>query len=234
MKNTQINRLATIQVAKALDDLNEQVVYVGGAVVSLYIDDPAADDVRPTKDIDLSFEILSIGELELLREELNKRGFKQTFEDNVICRFRLDDKKVDVMATEEIGWAPANRWFKDGFKNSYTVDVEDVTIRLMPFPYFLASKFDAFKGRGAKDARMSHDFEDIVYLLNYTSDFTEIILSSDAEVRIFLINCFEEILNDKLLQEAIIAHMYYAEREERFNIIIDQIKETIDGLQQTQ
>lgn len=112
MKNTQINRLATIQVAKALDDLNEQVVFVGGAVVSLYINDPGADDVRPTKDIDLSFEILSIGELESLRVKLDKRGFKQTHEDKVICRFRLDDKKVDVMATEEIGWAPANRWFR--------------------------------------------------------------------------------------------------------------------------
>lgn len=100
----------------------------------------------------------------------------------------------------------------------------------MPFPYFLASKFDAFKGRGGKDARMSHDFEDIVYLLNYTSDFAEIIHTSDKEVKAFLIACLKEILNDNLLQEAIIAHMYYDEREERFKMIIDQIKETIDGL----
>ena len=44
--NTQINRRATVKVATALGELNEQVVYVGGAVVSLYIDDPAAEDVR--------------------------------------------------------------------------------------------------------------------------------------------------------------------------------------------
>lgn len=37
LKNTQINRLATTKVATALGELNEQVVYVGGAVVSLYI-----------------------------------------------------------------------------------------------------------------------------------------------------------------------------------------------------
>ena len=109
MKNTRINRIATIQVAKALGELNEQVVFVGGAVVSLYIDDPAADDVRPTQDIDLTFEVVSPNQLEHLREELNKRGFQQHAEDDVMCRFRLEDKKVDVMSTQEVGWAPANR-----------------------------------------------------------------------------------------------------------------------------
>ena len=39
---------------------HDQVVYVGGAVVSLYIDDPAADDVRPTKDIDISMSLASL------------------------------------------------------------------------------------------------------------------------------------------------------------------------------
>ena len=60
MKNTLINRIATEKIAHALGELNEKVVYVGGAVVSLYIDDPSADDVRPTKDIDISLEIASV------------------------------------------------------------------------------------------------------------------------------------------------------------------------------
>ena len=51
LKNTLINLEATKQVAVALGTLNENVVYVGGAMVSLYIDDPAAEDVRPTKDM---------------------------------------------------------------------------------------------------------------------------------------------------------------------------------------
>jgi hypothetical protein len=70
LKNTQINTLATLKISRALGDLNEEVVYVGGAMVSLYIDDPAANDVRPTKDIDLTFEITTAGELESLREKI--------------------------------------------------------------------------------------------------------------------------------------------------------------------
>ena len=61
LKNTLINKAATKKIAQALGELNERVVYVGGAVVSLYIDDPSADDVRPTKDIDIGMEIANLG-----------------------------------------------------------------------------------------------------------------------------------------------------------------------------
>lgn len=63
MENTQINQEIIQRVAKALGKLNEKVIYVGGATISLYINDPAAADVRPTKDIDLSIKIASLYEL---------------------------------------------------------------------------------------------------------------------------------------------------------------------------
>lgn len=37
MKNTIINRRATKRVADALGDLNDKVVFVGGAMISLYL-----------------------------------------------------------------------------------------------------------------------------------------------------------------------------------------------------
>lgn len=76
MKNNFINRQATLKIARALGELNSRVVFVGGAMVSLYADDPAAEDVRPTKDIDLTFQITSPGKLEQLREELVAKGFR--------------------------------------------------------------------------------------------------------------------------------------------------------------
>ena len=88
MKNATINRGVIKIIARALGELNEQVIYVGGATVGLYINDPAADDVRPTKDVDISLSIATIAELEKIREELTRRKFIQTAEDDVICRFR--------------------------------------------------------------------------------------------------------------------------------------------------
>ena len=144
LKNTIINRKATSKVAVSLGELNKDVVYVGGAMVSLYIDDTAAEDVRPTKDIDITLEIANVGELEKLRVALENKGFVQSAEDDVICRFRLKEIKVDVMSTTEVGWAPANPWFESGFKNSITIEVEKMPIRILTLPYFLATKFSAF------------------------------------------------------------------------------------------
>ncbi|MDH4472425.1 MAG: nucleotidyl transferase AbiEii/AbiGii toxin family protein [Fluviicola sp.] len=225
LKNTLINRIVTKRIAQALGDLNDRVVYVGGAVVSLYIDDSSAEDVRPTKDIDISMNIASLSELEAIREILVKKGFYQSHEDNVICRFRFDDIQLDVMATKEIGWAPANVWFAPGFEKLITFTIDEVTIQCMTLPYYLASKFAAFYNRGGKDPRTSHDFEDIVYLLNYTSGLKEEVLASDKEVKDYLMECFNDILHDSVKQEAIIGNLFYEDRELRYQKIITNLTE---------
>lgn len=229
MKNTIINRKIAKRVAVALGELNEKVVFVGGAMISLYIDDPAAEDVRPTKDIDITFKIVNVGKLEELREMLISRGFSQSSEDDVICRFRLQDIKVDVMSTQEVGWAPANPWFEPGFEKAIPVQIDDQTIRILPFTYFLATKFSAFTARGGRDPRMSHDFEDIVYLLNYTTDFKEQILNlQDVDLKQYLIKSFQKILKEEKLQEAIIGNLYYEDQMARFQRIINELEAIVD------
>jgi len=228
LKNTLINREATKKIALALGELNKNVVYVGGAVVSLYIDDPSADDVRPTKDIDISLEIASLGELEALREKLIEKGFFQSHEDDVICRFRYSDIKVDVMATKTIGWAPGNPWFEAGFKKSQIINLDGIVIKVLPLPYFLATKFSAFYNRGGKDPRTSHDFEDIIYILNHTSNIDGLIFSSDKKVQLFLKEAFLKILDDSTLQEAVIGNLYYENQMARFDKIINKLKEIIN------
>ncbi len=228
LKNTLINRELTKRIATALGDLNNRVVYVGGAVVSLYIDDPSADDVRPTKDIDISMQIRTLGELEKIRVELSQKGFYQSHEDDVVCRFRFEDIKVDVMATKPIGWAPGNIWFEKGFAHIFTKDIDGIIINLLPLPYYLATKFSAFYGRGIKEPRASHDFEDIVYILNHTSDIKEQILRAENPIKDYLKKAFLQILADKVLQEAIIVNLYYDEQTARFNKIIITLKTICD------
>lgn len=228
IKTFLINREVTKKIAVALGEMNKRVVYVGGAVVSLYIDDPSADDVRPTKDIDFSMQIGTLSDLEKIRVELTQKGFYQSHEDNVICRFRYEDIKVDVMATKPIGWAPGNEWFEKGFAHIFTKELDEITIKLLPLPYYLATKFSAFYDRGIKEPRTSHDFEDIVYILNHTSDLKEQILKAENPVKEYLEKVFLQILSDKVLQEAIIANLYYEQQTERFNKIINTLKAICD------
>ena len=61
MENRVINIAVVAEVAQALQDLKSQMVFVGGAVVSLYTDDPAADEIRPTKDIDMTLNVINFG-----------------------------------------------------------------------------------------------------------------------------------------------------------------------------
>lgn len=230
LNNTRINRLVTKKIALALEELNEQVVYVGGAVVSLYVDDPTADDVRPTKDLDLTMKIASLSELESIRQTLSEKGFVQSAMDSVVCRFRYDDILVDVMATKPIGWAPGNRWFEQGIDQAISKDLEGLSIRILPLPYFLATKFDAFFDRGIKDLWASHDYEDIVYLFNHVTDISEQILSSDEVVQKYLAACATQILGNRSFQEAIMANLFFEHQDERFRLIIDKLTIIAHGI----
>jgi hypothetical protein len=161
---------------------------------------------------------------------LTEKGFKQSAEDDVMCRFRYEDVKVDVMATEEIGWAPGNPWFAEGFKHCQVVSLDEVIISLLPLSYFLATKFSAFYDRGGEDPRTSHDFEDVVYLLNYTTNLKDIILESDEKVKLFLMKAFENILKDNVIQEAIIGNLFYEDQTIRYKRIINLLKEICDAI----
>lgn len=224
MTNNSINFEAIKKIASALNELNEQVIYVGGAVVSLYTNDPAADDARPTKDVDISLSVASLGELEEMRLKLIARGFIQTAEDNVICRFRYEEVKVDVMNTRSIGWAPANPWFYAGFLKRQLMKAGDKEIYVLPLQYFLATKFTAYNNRGNNNPVTSHDFEDIIYIFDNRIDIADELDNLSDDLESFLKEEFKKILSDKAKQEAIEGNLPYSNRDNRFKHIIRSLQ----------
>jgi hypothetical protein len=227
MTVNQITLESIEKVAKALGELNKEVVFVGGAVVSLYVNDALADEFRPTKDVDITFRIVSFAKLERLRGELVSKGFKQNIFEDVICRFQLDDILVDVMSTHAIAWAPANRWFDEGFNHLCQIKVGKQIVNLLSLPYFLATKFDAHADRGGLDARMSKDFEDIIYLLNHVSNLENYISDAPKNVRDYIISECKDILKNDVKQEAILANMPYNFQMERYESIIKKLKNVV-------
>lgn len=226
MNNSKTNELLIRKIALSLTSVSTKIVFVGGAVVGMYANDPVSDDVRPTIDIDIVVEISTNMELEEFRKSINKLGFKHDSE--IICRFHYDGIMVDVMGRKEIGWAPANKWFDLGFENLEERNINGVRIKILSFPYFLATKFEAFQSRGATDPRMSKDFEDIAYLLDNVIDFPERILLADRIVKNYLIDWFRKILNDKVLQEGIFSQLAYQTQNERFQILMKKISDTVN------
>jgi hypothetical protein len=230
MKNSVINRLATVKVAKALEELVDEVVFVGGAVVSLYIDDPLAEDIRPTKDIDLTFQITTASELEKVRLALIEKGFREASDSEVTCRFKYEDLLVDVMSTKEVGWVPGNRWFLEGFEKAIKISLDDISIMLLALPYFLATKFDAFFDRGMKDLYASKDLEDLIYLFNHTSTIVEQIQDSPQKLLNYLKEAVQQMIEDEPIMNAIPGHLFYENLEENHQEIIHKLNRIANGL----
>jgi predicted nucleotidyltransferase len=127
----------------------------------------AAEQVRPTTDVDMVVEIATYAEYAELEEHLRKLGFRNDVSSGVICRYTVDGLTVDILPTGKNVLGFHNRWYVEGFRDSMAYDIGDQeTIRIFSPPYFLASKIDAFNDRGHNDGRSSSDFEDIVYILN--------------------------------------------------------------------
>lgn len=66
------------RAASALGDLGNEVVYVGGATLILWITDTAAQPPRPTKDVDVIVEVTSRYDLSAFDQRMRDRGFRRT------------------------------------------------------------------------------------------------------------------------------------------------------------
>ncbi|MGH2942386.1 MAG: hypothetical protein ACRDLN_06410 [Solirubrobacteraceae bacterium] len=74
--------------ADTLGELLDEVVFVGGATVVLWITDPGAPPVRPTKAVDVVVEVATRSAFHDFKARLRQRRFAEDQEDGVICRWR--------------------------------------------------------------------------------------------------------------------------------------------------
>ncbi len=152
-------------VATALGpDLRQRTAFVGGVTTGLFVTDAfAINDVRLTDDVDLIIDVVGLGQWTQFSEELRSRGFQNSPEDDVICRMRLDGLKVDFMPDDENILGFTNRWYTLGLETAeeYALN-DDLTIRILTPPLFVATKLEAHHGRGGDDWVMSRDLEDIL------------------------------------------------------------------------
>lgn len=189
-------------VARKLGELNDEVVYLGGCTTALFINDPLSLDVRPTLDVDCIIDVLSLGQYYNFEEKLKEKGFHRSMQDDVTCRWHYDDIILDVMPTDEtiLGWG--NEWYKKAIQHAVDHQIaDDMTIKSVTAPYFLATKFEAFKSRGNYDFLGSHDFEDIITVIAGCVDIGEQVEASSDDLKNHLRLTFKELLkNDQFMQ----------------------------------
>lgn len=132
------------------------------------------------------------------------------------------------MPAEDSSIGVSNKWYKPGFNHLQKIQLKDGTcINILPAAYFLATKLEAFKDRGGNDFYGSHDFEDIIYLIDNKSTIVTDILSADEDVRQFIKTELKTIKNHTQSDEILAMHIHPLIRKERFKMLLEKIEKII-------
>jgi hypothetical protein len=208
----------------ALGKLVDEVVFVGGATVGLWISDPAAPPLRPTDDVDVVVEVATRSEFYEFEAKLRDAGFTEDRESGIICRWRhrktgllLDamPSRADILGFE-------NEWQAATIPHAIVYQLPSgVTIRAAPPVYMLAMKLEAFQGRGKRDFLASLDFGDIVTLIDGRPELVEEVAGADAAVRAYIAREMRRLLAEPRLVDGLAGAMRGdAASQERVDIVI--------------
>ena len=201
MINQQIYMLE--KVASILELIPETFVFTGGATIGLYVDEIVRADLRPTDDVDCVVEITTKGKYYQLAETLRDNGLEESTHPLApICRWQYQSINIDIMPTDEKVLGFSNRWYAPAIKSALNYQLPSSRIiKIFSTPYLLASKIEAFLGRGKGGFYWSTDIEDIITLLDGCSSLEFEVKNAEDEVKNFIHNWFQKELEN--LQEIV-------------------------------
>ena len=195
-----------IMVARALgEDLLKQVVFLGGCTTGLLLTDKVSKEaVRYTDDVDLITHVIGYSGWVNFQTQIKARGFKESMEDNIACRMRLNGLIVDFMPDDEKILGFSNRWYTEALDNATSHDLTDeLTIQLISPIFFVATKLEAYKGRGNNDPLQSNDIEDILNVFDGRPELVDEIKQGTEKVQKYISTEFTKLLEQPEFEYAV-------------------------------
>jgi hypothetical protein len=176
--------------------LCEEIVFIGGACIGLWLTDPSSPKPRPTKDVDVVVEVRSRLGYEQFSERMRARGFSEDMQSTVICRWhhQRTELLLDAMPANPAILGFFNRWQVEALQHAVKRELPSgAVIRAASAPYLLATKLEAFDGRGRHDVIASRDFEDVITLIDGRSELFDEIQAAPTDVRAYLTGRLAEL-----------------------------------------
>jgi len=155
--------------AAALGPLVDEVVFLGGASIYLWVSDPAAPATRATDDVDVISAVTTRVDYYKLGDRLTERGFQEASDSRVICRWRHSATGLilDVMPQDESVLGFSNPWYPHALETALEQELTSGTrIRAATPPTIIATKLAAWSGRGKGDLLRSLDLHDVLVLID--------------------------------------------------------------------
>jgi hypothetical protein len=210
MSATAAELAALRTVAARLGPLREEVAFVGGMIRSLLITDPGAPPARPTDDVDIVAAISSKAEYYALAARLRALGFHEDHRDKApLCRWTVDGLTVDIMPDHEDVLGFSNRWYPSARETATWHAIgegEADHIRVVDAPHFIATKLEAFRGRGDGNF-YHHDMEDIIAVVDGRVELVAQLVAAPEDVRTFVAGQTRGLMNDNAFREALPGHL---------------------------
>lgn len=185
MPNSNLEQLVT--AGRLLRPILSELVFVGGSVTGLLVTDEAAVDSRPTLDVDAITASPSYAAYSAFAERLRSLGFSEDQRPNApLCRWVQHETVLDVMPLDQSILGFSNRWYADALHSAARHQLtDDLEVRIVSAPFFLATKLEAFKGRGRGDF-FSHDLEDIVSVVDGRESLIAEVRAESHELQSYL------------------------------------------------
>lgn len=87
-----------------------------------------------------------------------------------------------------------NRWYARGIEQSKPYQLtDDLVIKILPPELFVATKLEAYKGRGDNDLMLSRDMEDILLVVDGREELVGEIDAADEDIRKYIASQFYDI-----------------------------------------
>ena len=206
MPNSTIELL--MHMAERLEPLLGEVVFVGGSVTALLIDDQPAD-VRATKDVDVVVATPSYSDYTRFSERLRELGFTEDRSVGApICRWTIAGMILDVMPYDERILGFSNRWYKAAIEKAQERRLPNgLNIRVITAPYFVATKLEAFRGRGKGDYAVSPDLEDMIAVIDGRPQIVAEVAKEHEDLRNFLSTEFSELLKAEKFKDVLAGYL---------------------------
>ena len=215
-----------------LGPLADKMVFIGGCATGLFITDPGAHPIRATIDVDVLVEVSSLVNYHALSEKLRSQGFIEDASPGApICRWMQGSIILDVMPTASDILGFGNRWYSPAFTASIWINLPSGSkIRILPAPYFLATKFEAFDGRGEGDFLLSRDMEDIISVLDGRPEIIEEVKSAESTLNQYIKDRLAGLLRNQNFIEALSGHLPSdSASQARVDLIILRMEKMIEG-----
>lgn len=168
------------------------------------------------------------------REAAEELGLQQDQESGVICRFRDENTGLilDVMPTEASILGFTNEWHGPAFANAVTRSLPSkARIAVVPPPYLLATKLEAFKGRGKGDLLGSRDFADLVALIDGREELLLEVASAPPDVRDYIKVELRLLAETPFFENSVAGHLMPdpSSQERAIDVVIPRIAELLAG-----